>query len=168
MHPAIFCLRDTTEPDFNEYQIDGLGPLCNCAQRGMYLYPTYEVTPGREGLGVLDAWMWARSRKDGTAKRHDLKESRRWIKGYKRVAEMAAAFPATRLVYLADPEGDLMPLMRRAQQLGGPADWLIRASHSRCLPDQHRGTGGRRARWHRASRMAIVDQPARRKPCGTR
>ncbi|SAL06334.1 hypothetical protein AWB78_08015 [Caballeronia calidae] len=29
-------------------------------QRGMYLHPTYAVTPDREPLGVVDAWMWAR------------------------------------------------------------------------------------------------------------
>ena len=135
VHPVILCLQDTTELNFNGQQIDGLGPLCYEAQRGMYLHPTYAVTPGREALGVLDAWMWARSKKDATGKRHDLKESQRWIEGYERVAEMAAEFPATRLVYLADREADLMPLMRRAQELGEPADWLIRASHNRCLPD---------------------------------
>jgi hypothetical protein len=134
-HPVILCVQDTTELNFNGQEIDGLGPLCYEAQRGMYLHPTYAVTPGREALGVLDAWMWARSRKDATGKRHDLKESQRWIEGYERVAEMAADFPATRLVYLADREADLMPLMRRAQELGEPADWLIRASHNRCLPD---------------------------------
>lgn len=29
----------------------------------------------------------------------------------------------------------MMPLMARAQQLGAPADWLVRAKHNRCLPD---------------------------------
>jgi hypothetical protein len=135
VHPVILCLQDTTELNFNGQEIDGLGPLCYEAQRGMYLHPTYAVTLGREALGVLDAWMWARSRKDATGKRHDLKESQRWIEGYERVAEMAAEFPATRLVYLADREADLMPLMCRAQELGEPADWLVRASHNRCLPD---------------------------------
>lgn len=134
-HPVILCLQDTTELNFNGQEIEGLGPLCYEAQRGMYLHPTYAVTPGREALGVLDAWMWARSKKDATGKRHDPKESQRWIEGYERVAEMAAEFPTTRLVYLADREADLMPLMCRAQELGEPADWLIRASHNRCLPD---------------------------------
>jgi hypothetical protein len=134
-HPVMLCLQDTTELNFNGQEIDGLGPLCYEAQRGMYLHPTYAVTPGREALGVLDAWMWARTKKDAAGERHDPKESQRWIEGYERVAEMAAEFPATRLVYLADREADLMPLMRRAQELGEPADWLIRASHNRCLPD---------------------------------
>ena len=48
---------------------------------------------------------------------------------------MAANLPATRLVYVADREADLMPLMLRAQELGTPTDWLVRAAHNRCLPD---------------------------------
>ena len=50
------------------------------------------------------------------------KESVRWIEGYQRIAEMAAQLPGTRLVYVADREADLVPLM-------------VRAKHNRCLPD---------------------------------
>lgn len=54
-HSLILCLQDTTELNFNGQDIEGLGPLCYEAQRGMYLHPTYAVTSGREALGVLDA-----------------------------------------------------------------------------------------------------------------
>lgn len=40
---------------------------------------------------------------------------------------MAPALPDTGLVYVANREADLMPLMAQAQQLGTPADWLVRA-----------------------------------------
>ncbi|MCP5248451.1 MAG: transposase [Candidatus Accumulibacter sp.] len=60
-HPVVLCLQDTTELDFNGQEIEGLGPLSYEAQRGMYLHPTHAVTPEREPLGVIDAWMWARS-----------------------------------------------------------------------------------------------------------
>lgn len=59
-HPVILCLQDTTELDFNGQDITGLGPLSYEAQRGMYLHPTYAVTPAQEPMGVTDAWMWAR------------------------------------------------------------------------------------------------------------
>ena len=54
--------------------------------------------------------------------------------------------PDTRLVYVADRVADLVPLMLRAQELGTPADWLVRAQHNRCLPEgeklwQHTGAG---------------------------
>jgi|GEM_PF-369342 len=125
-HPVVLCLQDTTELDFNGQEIDGLGRLSYEAQRGMYLHPTYAVTPERLPLGVLDAWMWSRPL--------DLSESRRWIEGYERVAERAEQLPATRLVYVADREADLLLLMQRAHALGHPADYLLRAQHNRCLP----------------------------------
>jgi hypothetical protein len=144
--PVVLCLQDTTELDFNGQGAFGLGPLSYEAQRGMYLHPTYAVTPGREPLGIVDAWMWAREKKDKFGMRGGPKESLRWIEGYERIADMAEHLPDTRLVYVADREADLMPLMLRAQELGTPADWLVRAAHNRCLPDgeklwQHTGAG---------------------------
>ena len=144
--PVVLCLQDTTELDFNGQGAFGLGPLSYEAQRGMYLHPTYAVTPAREPLGIIDAWMWAREKKDKTGARGGPKESLRWIEGYERIAEMAVQLPATRLVYVADREADLVPLMLRAQELGAPADWLVRAKHNRCLPDgdrlwEHTGAG---------------------------
>lgn len=143
---VVLCLQDTTELDFNGQEAFGLGPLSYEAQRGMYLHPTYAVTPGREPLGIVDAWMWAREKKDKFGMRGGPKESLRWIEGYERIAEMAPNLPDTRLVYVADREADLVPLMLRAQELGTPADWLVRAQHNRCLPEgeklwQHSCTG---------------------------
>lgn len=57
----------------------------------------------------------------------------RWIESYERVPEQAATLPDTRLVYVADREGDIAALMRRAQELGHPADWLIRSQLNRSL-----------------------------------
>lgn len=134
-HPVVLCLQDTTELDFNGQEAEGLGPLNYEVRRGMYVHPTYAVTPQREPLGVLDAWMWAREERDKDGVQHGQKESRRWIEGYERVAEMAAEMPSTRLVYVADREADLVAMMARAQALDTPADWLVRAKHNRCLPD---------------------------------
>ena len=132
--PVVLCLQDTTELDFNGQGIRGLGPLSYEAQRGMYLHPTYAVTPEREPLGVLDAWMWAREPKAADGTRPGLKESMRWIEGYERLAELAPALPETRLVYVADREADIVELMVKAHALGQPVDWLIRAQHDRALP----------------------------------
>ena len=134
-HPVVLCIQDTTELDFNGQTITGLGPLSYEAQRGMYLHPTYAVSLAREPLGVLDAWMWAREPKAEDGSRGGITESVRWIEGYERVAEHAADLPATRLVYVADREADMVALMARARDLGTPADWLLRAKHNRALPD---------------------------------
>ena len=105
-HPVVLCIQDTTELDFNGQEAEGLGPLNYEARRGMYLHPTYAVTPTREPLGVLDAWMWARAKRGKDGVRPGQNESARWIEGYERGAEMAATLPGTRLVYVADREAD--------------------------------------------------------------
>lgn len=134
-HEGVLCVQDTTELDFNGQDIAGLGPLSYEARRGMYLHPTYAITPQREPLGVTDAWMWARPPKDADGQRPGPKESLRGTEGYKRVAEMAADVPSTRLVYVADRESDIVERMQCAQDLGTPADWRVRAPHNRCLPE---------------------------------
>ncbi len=99
----VLCLQDTTELDFTSQPgIAGLGRLTYERQHGMYLHPTLAVSESGVALGVLDAWMWAR-RPKGEA---DVPESLRWVEGYERVAELAGQIPSTRLVYVADREGD--------------------------------------------------------------
>lgn len=134
-HEVVLCIQDTTELDFNGQQASGLGPLSYEAQRGMYAHPTYAVSTSREPLGVLDAWMWARQSRADDGSRHGVLESLRWIEGYERLAEMAPRLPATRLVYLADREADIMALMVRARDLGQPLDWLLRSKHNRTLSE---------------------------------
>lgn len=131
--PVVLCVQDTTELDFNGCQIDGLGTLSYAAQRGMYLHPTYAVSPEREPLGVLDAWMWVRdaTRKASRSLAPGAKESCRWVEGYQRLAEQAPLLPATRLVYVADREGDFIALLAAASTLGTPVDWLIRSCQNR-------------------------------------
>lgn len=127
-HPVVLCLQDTTELDFNgQERWPALGHFSHEAQRGMYLHPTYVVTPDREPLGVTDAWIWARETKgEEDGQRPGILESRRWIEGYQRIAETAQEMPETRLVYVADREADILELMQCAHHLGTPADWLVR------------------------------------------
>jgi hypothetical protein len=130
--PRVLCPQDTTELDFTPQPgIAGLGRLSYECQQGMYIHPTLALTPEGVMLGTLDVWMWKREPKGEAS----FKESIRWIEGYERVAEIAAEMPATRLVYIADREGDIRALMDRAAELGHPADWLIRCLHNRTLDD---------------------------------
>lgn len=126
--PVVLCLQDTTELDFSSQPgIAGLGRLNYEARQGLYLHPTLVVTPAGVALGVIDAWMWAWGPKD----QPQVKESTRWVEGYEVVADLAERMPGTRLVYVADREGDLRELMDAAQRRGTPADWLVRAKHNR-------------------------------------
>jgi hypothetical protein len=133
-HKLVLCLQDTTELDHNGQQIQGLGPLSYEAQRGLYLHPTYVVTPQREPLGVTNAWMWARQFKDGDAPRGGPLESRRWIESGEIIAEQALKLPQTRHVFVGDRESDMLALMVRAKELGHAADYLVRCQHNRALP----------------------------------
>ena len=133
-HKVVLNIQDTTELDFNGRQTAGLGPLSYEAQRGMYLHPTYAISPEREPLGVLDAWMWAREPKDSTGQRPGIKESLRWIEGYERVAERAKALPGVRQIYVADREADILALLVKARDLEYAADYLVRCQHNRALP----------------------------------
>ncbi|MFB1489902.1 MULTISPECIES: IS4 family transposase [unclassified Thiocapsa] len=137
-HPVLLCLQDTTELNFNGRAIAGLGPLSDEAQRGMSLHPTLAVSPARELLGILDAWMWASAFKDADGIRPGILESTRWVEGNERVAELAARLPDTRLVYVGDREADMRELMVIARDLGHPADYLVRARHNRVLPKGQR------------------------------
>jgi len=124
----VLCIQDTTELDFTSQPgIAGLGRLSYEAQHGLYLHPTLAVTPEGVALGVIDAWMWARGPKDDP----QVKESTRWVEGYAIVADWAEQTSDTRLVYVADREGDVRALMDEAARRGHPADWLVRAQHNR-------------------------------------
>ena len=133
-HKVVLCLQDTTELDYNGQQMQGLGPLSYEAQRGLYLHPTYVVTPQREPLGVTNAWMWAREFKDGDAPRDGPLESRRGIESDEIIAEQALQLPQTRHVFVGDRESDMLALMLRAKALEHAADYLVRCQHNRALP----------------------------------
>ena len=127
-HAVVLCLQDTTEADFTSQPgIAGLGRLSYEAQHGLYVHPTLVVTPEGVALGVIEAWRWAREPKDVPP----VKESTRWLEGYEIVADWAAQVPDTRLVYVADREGDIRALLDLAARRGHPADWLVRAQHHR-------------------------------------
>ena len=133
-HKVVLCIQDTTELDYNGQAIAGLGPLSYEAQRGLYLHPTYIVSPEREPLGVFNAWTWAREFKGEDGKRPGMCESGRWIESYERIAQSAQQLPDTRHVCIGDRESDMLELMLKARDLGYPADYLVRSQHNRVLP----------------------------------
>ncbi|MBS0353420.1 MAG: IS4 family transposase [Proteobacteria bacterium] len=134
-HAVVLCLQDTTELDYNGQAMSGLGPLSYEAQRGLYLHPTYVVSPEREPLGVTNAWTWAREFKKGDAPRGGLLESVRWVESYERIAEQARALPGTRHVCVGDRESDILALLLKARELEHAADYLVRCQHNRVLPE---------------------------------
>lgn len=133
-HSVVLCIQDTTELDYNGQAMQGLGPLSYEAQRGLYLHPTYVVTPQREPLGVVNAWTWAREFKPDDAPRPGVLESVRWVESYERIAEQARELPGTRHVCIGDRESDILALLVKARDMDHAADYLVRCQHNRVLP----------------------------------
>jgi IS4 transposase len=134
-HAVVLCIQDTTELDYNGQAMQGLGPLSYEAQRGLYLHPTYVVSPQREPLGVINAWTWAREFRKDDAPRGGVLESMRWIESYACIAEQARTLPGTRHVCMGDRESDILALLVKARDMEYAADYLLRCQHNRVLPE---------------------------------
>ena len=143
---VVLCIQDTTELDYTgKDDIEGLGPLNYEARKGLYLHPTLAVTPDRLCLGVLDAWMYAREPgslgkgRVSSSAPIEGKESIRWLEGYQRTCERQQEMPETRLIYLADREGDIYDIFFERetflQRDGLAADWLVRFRDDRNTVD---------------------------------
>src|SRR6218665_3722562 len=85
-HPVVLCLQDTTPLDFRGQDIEGRGPRGYEAQRGLSLHPPSAAPPGREPLGRINSWNWAREFKpEGDGARPGMLESGHWLEGYERL-----------------------------------------------------------------------------------
>ena len=148
-HSLVLAIQDTTELDYTgKNDIKGLGPLSYEAQRGMYLHPTFLVTPERVPLGLFDAWMWARDPETfGHETSHlpiEEKESVRWLEGYQRLTEVADELPETQLVSLADREADIYEMFTETKT--SSVELLVRAQYDRVLVDEKMPREGRKLR----------------------
>ncbi len=102
-HAVVLCLQDTTGLDYSgTSDIEGPGRLTYETQRGLYLHPTFLVSPDRQPLGVVDATIWARDPEQSKVDRHqrpiEQKESFRWLSGYRHLLSLQADLPDTQLV----------------------------------------------------------------------
>jgi len=139
-HPVVLCLQDTTELEFDARQAQGLGPLSYEARKGLFVHPTYAVTPEREPLGLVNAWNWAREPKpEEGGPRPGVNESVRWVESYAHLVGLASELTTTRLVCVGDRESDLMALFEQGQRSAWAVDVLVRAKHNRVLPDRQAG-----------------------------
>jgi hypothetical protein len=94
-HPAVLCIQDTIGLDFNSQQISGAGAVeLPGAARDVPTSDAGSQSRAR-AAGVLDTWMWAREPEGDDGTRAGEKESRSWVEGCARVAEMADQIPQT-------------------------------------------------------------------------
>ena len=144
--PVVLLVQDTTELDYTriKQKLAGAGPLDKQYRRGFYNHLQVAFTPQRLCLGVVSMDLWARDDETfDTCKQRkhtplEEKESYRWLKGYQNACQIAEELPQTQVISISDREGDIYECFLEAQQPGPPrrADWIIRASVNRSLPER--------------------------------
>jgi hypothetical protein len=116
-----------------------LGPINNKDNKaiGLILHDTLAFTDEGTPLGVLDAQCWARDPDDkGKSERRaelpiEQKESVKWLRSYRKVAEIQKLCPDTMLVSIGDRESDIYELFLEAAQHPDGPQLLVRADKSR-------------------------------------
>ena len=140
-HPWVLCVQDTTKLNYSTHpQTQGLGPISNNRHKtiGLFLHSTLTLSPAGQPLGLLHTRIWARRTFGRSSNQRNRlprtrKESQKWMDSFAACQEAATHCPGTRLVNVADREGDLYDLFAAAL---APTDSprvevLVRAQHNR-------------------------------------
>lgn len=137
---VILAVQDTTFIDYSGHpETEGLGPLHPRGGWGLICHGTLAFTPERLPLGVLGLRVWARDpaqpkRRESRRQRPiEDKESYKWIDSVQALAALKDELPDTRLVSVADREGDVYEFFTQAQAL--EVDVLVRAAWNRNLEE---------------------------------
>ena len=140
--PVILAVQDTTFIDYSGHRAtEGLGPMNDKDGWGLLCHGTLAFTPEGLPLGVLGLRVWARDPEHPpgrVARRKRMiqdKESYKWIDSVQALARLREQLPGTRLVSVADREGDVYEFFAQAQALG--VDLLVRAAWDRRVEDPH-------------------------------
>jgi hypothetical protein len=139
-HSFVLAVQDTTTVNYSAHpDTEGLGPINTKKDSGtgLVLHSTIGFTLEGTPLGILDAQCWARDPEEaGKAKRCkerpiEEKESIKWLRSYRVVAEAQRACPTTTFVSTGDREADIHELFEEAQKTAGGPKLLIRANRNR-------------------------------------
>ena len=144
-HDVVLAVQDTTTLNYSAPTItEGLGPIGSRADgaQGLIVHDTMAFTPAGTPLGLIDVQAWARDPHDhglrrlaGDDRDLDNKESGKWLDSHDRAGQLQSELGAgTRVVSVADREGDIYELLDNAQKPEA-ADILVRAQHTRRLAD---------------------------------
>ena len=116
-----------------------MGPINTKADKatGLILHDTLAFSEEGTPLGVIDAQCWARDPEDrGKRERRkslpiEQKESMKWLRSFRKLAEVQALCPDTLLVSIGDRESDLHELFAEAAREAAGPKLLVRAERSR-------------------------------------
>lgn len=139
-HPVVLAVQDTTTLNYSTHPAtDGLGPLQSLDDLtvGLLVHDTMAFTPDGTPLGLLDVQCWARdgsTQGQGDRRKRlpiEQKESAKWLRSYRHVAQAQREIPDTMLVSVGDREADLYDLFAEAARDPGGPKLLVRAERSR-------------------------------------
>ena len=133
---------DTTTLDYHTHlDTEGLGPVhgVGTGGLGLLLHDTIAFTEDGTPLGVLDAQCWARPSKDADpepvkdkkTQTIEDKESAKWLRSFRKVAEVQRLCPNTTLVSMGDRESDVWELFVEAMKDPDGPRLLVRSDRHR-------------------------------------
>lgn len=136
----VLAVQDTTTLDFSRHpRTEGLGTVGPRDRNlGLLLHTTLALTEEGVALGIVAAQSWTRPLgSQGKAELREKlsvqeKESRKWLDSFAATVEMARTMPDTRVVSVADREGDLYDLFEAAAAQPNVAV-LVRSKQARRL-----------------------------------
>ena len=141
-HPIVLMVQDTTDLNFTSYtHCAGLGETnanqTGAKTRSLKLHSSLALeAEGGLPLGVVRLHGYAPEPAKGKDPHRPIaeKDSNRWLEAYQDASNIAALLPGTRIVSVADREGDMFELFDyRRRQSGAKADLLVRAKWDRRL-----------------------------------
>jgi hypothetical protein len=144
-HSIVLAVQDTTSLNYTTHRaIEGAGPIGSWINgpQGLHLHSTLTFSTDGTPLGFLDVQCWARDGQDFGKKARrratpiEEKESFKWIKSYRALAQVQARVPGTVLVSVGDREADVYELFREAANQAHGPKLLIRAEHNRQLQNE--------------------------------
>jgi len=139
-HAVVLAPQDTTTLNYYHHPAtEGLGPINTKDDKatGLILHDTVAFSEDGTPLGIIDAQCWARDPHDrGKRERRkhlpiEQKESYKWLRSYRKLAEIQALCPNTLLVSVGDRESDVYELFAEAAREPAGPKLLVRAERSR-------------------------------------
>jgi hypothetical protein len=146
VHTVVLAVQDTTTLNYSTHpQTEGLGPISNNPDKtlGLLLHSTLALSTSGVPLGLLNAQVRSRSERSFGSSRDAQKrnraklaekESQRWLDSLSACRRAASACSQTRIINIADREGDIYELFENALQ-NPSVHLLVRAQHNRNVQD---------------------------------
>ena len=143
-YDTVLLLTDTSEANYSTKTAMKDKERLSQTNTGLWLHPTFAVTPDRLPLGIIDNNFWHREPEVFKGKKSERdkqpieeKESYRWIASYLKACEVAKETPETQIIHICDRDADMIELFEIASQKakqGEPyANFIVRSQYDRSI-----------------------------------